>query len=230
MPPVPSTEAQQAQSAFLQAVKGKQRINTKFYDTFTVATTGLGTATTPASILAFTGANAGDPILTNFETRDQLEQDEYADLVGVSLTPVAAIQIFEGVSAAAASAAMVFDVDTILKKTVLKIRIGTNNYGPWPTHMIGGDGGLGGMLAASGSLALPSILTAAVGANGSPEVGKNWKWTHFVRWPGNKRLVAELIGKTGALVGGTAINIKCGLEAAPYYRNFVPEKGLHYGS
>jgi hypothetical protein len=220
------SSGEQAQLAFLTAVEGKQRVSAHFYDTVTIPATGLGTLAAPATIQAFSGANAGNILLTNFQSRTQLEQDEYADLVGISLTPLVPISVVDGASAAALAANSAADVDAVIKNVVATMRLGTNEYGPYLAQSLGGDGGLGVALSNAANIAPPSETIFTSANNGEPKPGNYWHWNFFVRWPGNKQLIVNLTGGTGPL--SSAVRLRVAVHAAPYYRNFRPETGLHF--
>jgi hypothetical protein len=220
------SSGEQAQLAFLTAVEGKQRISAHFYDTITIPAAGLGTVAAPATTQAFSGANAGNLLLTNFQSRTQLEQDEYADLVGISVTPLVPISVVDGASAAALAANRAADVDAIIKNLVVVMRLGTNEYGPYLAQSCGGDGGLGVSLSNAANIAPPSETIFTSANNGEPKPGNYWHWNFFVRWPGNKQLIVNLTGGTGPLSADTKVRIA--VHAAPYYRNFRPETGLHF--
>ena len=181
------SDAERAQLAFLNSVKGKQRISFRFYDHVTIPAAGLGVAGTPATIQAFTGANAGNPVLTNFANRSQqLEQDEYADLIGVAVTPKVPLQIVDGVSAAALAANRARDIDLFIKNTVLTFNLGTNTYGPYQLQSLGGEGGLWIALSNAANIAAPNEVIFMSASNGEPKPGNSSKWNFFVRWPGTK--------------------------------------------
>ena len=220
------SSGEQAQLAFLTAVEGKQRVSTHFYDTVTIPATGLGTVASPATTQAFTGANAGNLLLTNFQSPSQLEQDEYADIVGISVTPLVPVSLVDGASAAALAANRAADVDAVIKNLVVVMRLGTNEYGPFLAQSLGGDGGLGISLSNAANIAPASETIFTSANNGEPKPGNYWKWNFFVRWPGNKQLIVNLTGGTGAL--SDAVKVRIGIHAAPYYRNFRPETGLHF--
>jgi len=222
----PLSAGETAQLAFLTAVEGKQRISAHFYDTVTIPAAGLGTLASPATIQAFSGNNAGNQILTNFQSRTQLEQDEYADLIGISITPLSLIQIVDGANAAALAANAAADIDVVLKNLVATMRLGTNEYGPYQALSLGGDGGLGVSLSNAANIAPPNETIFASANNGEPKPGNWWHWNFFVRWPGNKQLIVNLTGGTGVL--SNAVRLRVMVHAAPYYRNFRPETGLHF--
>jgi len=220
----PLSSGEAAQLAFLTSVEGKQRVSTHFYDTVTIPATGLGTLLAPATIQAFSGQNAGNILLTGFQSRTQLEQDEYADLVGISITPLVTPQVLDGANAAAVNTNRANDVDLVIKNTVVVMRLGTNEYGPYQAQSLGGDGGLGISLGVTGDSAAISVYESA--NNGEPKPGNWWHWNYFVRWPGNKQLIVNLTGGTGPL--SDAVRLRVMVHAAPYYRNFRPETGLHF--
>ncbi len=222
----PLTSGEAAQLAFLTSVEGKQRISAHFYDTITIPAAGLGTLAAPASLNAFSGANAGNQLLTNFQSRTQLEQDEYADLVGISVTPLVPPQLLDGASAAALAANTANDVAATMENSIVTMKLGTNEYGPYLSQSCGGDGGLGIALSNSSNIAPPNetILTSV--SNGEPKPGNYWHWNFFVRWPGNKQLIVVFTAGTGPL--SNALRLRIAVHAAPYYRNFRPETGLHF--
>lgn len=210
---------------FLRAVAGKQRINTHFYDTKTIFAAGLGASGAPAQKLFFDGATVNDPTLTNFVGKQQMEQDEVFDIVGISITPLISVTVTEAAAAAGLAANVTRDVARIINNTAIVLRIGSNDYGPWVTHAVGGDGGVGGVnVLSNNSAGVTEILSAP--SNGIVQVGQYWHFAQFIRWTGNKPLTITMTGATGALSVDTPVRI-C-VYGAPYYRNYRPETGLNY--
>jgi len=210
---------------FLRAVAGKQRINTHFYDTKTIAAGGLGAAGTPAQKLWFDGQTVNDSTLTGFVGKQQMEQDEVFDIVGMSITSMPDANIAEGATAAAISANTSRDVSRFIYNTSVVLRIGSNDYGPWVTHAIGGDGGVGGTTVLSNNVAAVTQLYSAP-SNGAALVGQYWHFAQFIRWTGNKNLTISMNGTTGAL--SAALPVRICVYGAPYYRNYRPETGLNF--
>lgn len=207
---------------FAAFVHDKQALDHVFFDTKQLASGGLGSSGSPQSKIFFDGNTASDFTLTNIFSKNQMEQNEVAAIIGVSLTPLGIHQVKEGANAAAINGANIAqDVDTIIKTCSVKVRIGANDYGPWPAQSCGGDGGLGGAVDGIASTVAASVELRSAPSNGVSLVQGFWKWDHPVLWYGNKALLVELIGATGAL--SAAMNVRIGIHCSPYWRNFRPE-------
>lgn len=213
---------------FAAYVSQKQAIDHVFYDTKTVAAAGLGAAggASPATQLWFDGLTASNVVLTNILGKNQMEQDEVAAIIGISVTPLAVHAVFSGAAAANVNGAQIAqDVDQILKRSVLTMRFGTNSYGSWPTQSLGGDGGLSGLEGGMASTsATAGIAVRSSPNNGSGVVGSYWKWFHPVLWYGKSQLSIELAGNTGAISADLPVRI--GIHCSPFWRNVRPESPL----
>lgn len=210
--------------AFARFVAGKQAVDHEFYDTKTILAAGLGSPGSPVSKLWFDGNTASDFTLTNIITKNQMEQDEVAAIIGVSVTPLAVHALNEGANAAAVAANIARDVDRVIKRCSVRVRLGSNDYGPLPVQSLGGAGGLTGTEGgvATTTAAVTTIRSAP--NNGLPKTSAYWRWVHPVLWYGNKALSVELIGATDAL--SADLNVRIGIQVSPYWRNYKPETGL----
>ncbi len=209
---------------FAQFVANKQAIDHVFYDTKTILAAGLGAPAAPVPAFWFDGLTATDPTLTNIFGKNQMEQDEVAAIVGVSFTPLAVHNVKEGANAAAINGANISqDVDQVIKRSSVSVKIGTNVYGPWPAQSVGGDGGLQTADGLASTVAASVELRSAP-SNGKPAVGCYWKFFHPILWFGNKQLIVQVDGATGAISAN--LNVRIGIHTSPLWRNFRPETGL----